>query len=102
MRAQRIEETIRQNFTPLHVLEIEDESHNHAGRAGQESHFKVLVVSEAFSGKNRVQRQRLIHELLKMEFESGLHALSLRLLTNEEYGKQLSSFQSPNCQGKKQ
>ncbi|MCB0378319.1 MAG: BolA family transcriptional regulator [Bdellovibrionales bacterium] len=96
MRKQKIEDLIRAQFPKLRLLEIDDESHKHAGRQGQESHFKVLLVSEDFNGQTRVQRQRQINELLKEEFSSGLHALSLRILTPEELSK-AETFQSPNC-----
>lgn len=100
MRYQRIEQKIRENCPQLMTLEINDESHMHAGRQGQESHFKVLVVSDDFQGKNRVARQREINNLLSHEFETGLHALSLRILTVEEFEKQKGAFQSPDCQGR--
>jgi BolA protein len=99
MRAQRIESSLREHFGGIELLEIVDESHLHAGRAGQESHFKVMVVSEAFQGLSRVQRQRQINQLLKVEFDSGLHALSMRLLTPEEFNSQSGSFQTPDCRG---
>ena len=98
MRFQRIEALLKESFQPK-KLEIVDESDQHAGRAGQESHFKILVVSEGFSGLNRVQRQRKVYDLLKEELEQGLHALSLRLLTEEEFAQQVSDFQTPDCQG---
>ena len=70
------------------TLEIVDESHLHAGHAGArpggDSHFKVLIVSEAFAGKSRVDRQRLVNGLLADEFAAGLHALSLTTLTPAE------------------
>ena len=100
MRKNRIEELIRNQFQSIQNLEIEDESHNHSGRVGMESHFKVLIVSDEFSGQSRVQRQRILNGLLKDEFEQGLHALTMRLLTSEEYQAQVSQFQSPNCQSK--
>ncbi len=102
MRIQRIEKVIRENFAPLQALEIEDESHQHAGRQGQESHFKILAVSSKFSGISRVQRQRQLNNLLQSEFDLGMHALSMRLLTPEEFEKQTGRFQTPNCQGKQQ
>ncbi len=73
------------------ALEIIDESHLHAGhagaRAGGDSHFKVLIVAEVFDGRSRVDRQRLVNELLADEFAAGLHALSLTTLTPEEAGR---------------
>lgn len=100
-RFQRIENKIKKEFSSFAELVIEDESRNHAGRKGQESHFKILLVSDDFIDKNRVQRQRLLNDLLKEEFTLGLHALSLRLLTCEEWQKNKSSFQSPQCQSQK-
>ncbi len=63
-------------------LEIIDESHLHAGHAGArpegESHFRVEIVSAAFAGKSRVERQRMVYGLLSEEFAAGLHALSIK------------------------
>ena len=80
----RVASTIKQKLTaalqPEH-LEIVDESHLHAGHAGArpegESHFRVTVVSPAFHGKNRVQRQRLVYQALADEMKSDIHALAL-------------------------
>lgn len=86
-RADRIAAALREAFRPAEVAIIDD-SHRHAGHAGArpggETHYTVQVVSPAFSGMNRVARSRAVHEALAAEFGSGLHALSLRLLTPEE------------------
>ena len=62
-------------------LEIEDQSHLHAGHAGArdggESHFRVAIVARAFDGKSRVERQRLIHQCLAEELAGPVHALSI-------------------------
>ncbi len=99
MRFDRIQKTLQSSFPELSHLEITDESHMHAGRQGQESHFKILLVASEFEGQTRVMRQRRLNQLLKDEFEQGLHALTMRLLTPEEFAKQSTKFQSPNCQG---
>lgn len=74
-------------------LEIEDDSGRHAGhhheggvdgRAGGESHFNVTVVSTAFEGLGRVQRQRAVNDLLREELAGPVHALSIRALTPTE------------------
>ena len=74
-------------------LEIEDDSGRHAGhhheggmdgQAGGESHFNLTVVSAAFEGQGRLQRQRLINGLLREELAGPVHALSIRALTPEE------------------
>lgn len=89
-RAERIRAVIEEALQPA-SLEVEDESHLHAGHAGAraegETHYKVTVVSPGFAGHSRVTRQRMVYALLDKEFEAGLHALSLRALTPDEAGK---------------
>lgn len=84
---------------PLHI-DIENESRMHGVPPGSETHFKVLVVSEAFVGLSPVERHRRVNELLREEFTSGLHALSLRAMTPDEWARQgESGFISPPCLG---
>ncbi len=82
-------------------LEVIDESHMHHDRAGAESHFKVLVVSEVFVGLSRVARQRKIYDILAQPMKEGIHALALRTLTPQEYDSQSSNqkteFETPDC-----
>ena len=63
-------------------LNVIDESADHAGHVGArdegETHFRVEIVSVAFSGKNRLQRQRDIYATLKQELEGPVHALSIQ------------------------
>ena len=52
---------------------------------GDGQHFEAIIISSAFAGKNRVQRQQLVNAVLKPYFDSGeLHALSMKTLTPEE------------------
>ena len=78
--ATRIEEKLRSGLSPER-LEIRDDSSRHEGHAGWRpgggTHFHVEIVSDAFSGKSRVEQQRLVYGLLKEEFDAGLHALQL-------------------------
>lgn len=99
-RASRIFETLSKSLSPVHI-EIENESDMHSVPPNSETHFKILVVSQAFAGKSRIDRQRLINELLKSELQNGLHALTQKTLTPEEWEKQKSAlnFESPNCMG---
>ncbi|WCM25761.1 BolA family transcriptional regulator [Sphingomonas sp. QA11] len=66
---------------PTH-LEVVNDSHHHAGHMGDdgtgESHFTVIVESPAFSGLNRVQRQRLVNQALADLLSSRIHALAIR------------------------
>ena len=69
-------------------LEIVDESARHAGHSGArpegETHFRVRIVSAAFDGQSRVERQRKIYDALADEIAGGVHALALTTLTPEE------------------
>ena len=52
---------------------------------GDGQHFEAIIVSAAFVGKNRVQRQQLVNALLRPLFDSGeLHALSMKTITPDE------------------
>ncbi len=98
-RSQRIEAILSQKLMPL-VLEITDESHKHRVSPGQETHIKILAVSEVFLGLKLIQRHRLVNGLLEAEFEKGLHALSLDLLTKEEWeGRAEKRQATPPCRG---
>jgi BolA protein len=69
-----------------------------SGEHSPETHFKVLVAALEFDGLSRVQRQRRIYDLLNPEFKTGLHALTLRALTPEEYASgHGEGFVSPTC-----
>ncbi|UUX51676.1 BolA family transcriptional regulator [Nisaea acidiphila] len=68
-------------FAPEHLAVIDDsQSHRgHGGwREGGETHFNVEIVSDAFSGKSRVDRQRMVHEVLAEELAGRVHALSIK------------------------
>jgi|CXWL01.1.fsa_nt_gi BolA protein len=86
-RASRIEAAMKTQFAPSE-LSLSDESSRHAGHAGArpggETHYRLRIVSAAFSGLSRVARQRLVNEALASEFAGGLHALSLELKSPEE------------------
>lgn len=96
-RAERIQNQL-QVLVPVH-FELENESDNHAGPKGRETHFKLLIVSKQFSDQSRIDRQRQIFDLLKAEMQTGLHALSIRALTPAEWENQKPQnlFQSPEC-----
>jgi BolA protein len=69
-------------------LKIVDESDQHIGHAGwkegQETHFRLYITSPLFKNMNRIQRHRMVHDLLQQEFASGLHALAIHATESEE------------------
>lgn len=98
-RKQRIKNTITESLNPVE-LEIIDESEKHRGHKGLESHIKLLVVSDEFHDMPLIARHRLIKTLLETEFASGMHALSLYLLTPIEREKNSKKIPaSPPCRG---
>jgi BolA protein len=92
-RTARLEAVLTQAFSPA-LLRVVDDSARHAGHAGAqpggETHYNVLLVSEAFRGMTRVARSRAVHDTLAAEFAGGMHALSLVLRTPEEAGSAAS------------
>jgi len=81
MRTQdRITEKLQQAFAP-EGLRVEDESHQHAGHAGHRpgggTHYRVYIVAEAFRGKSRLERHRMINAALAAELAGGVHALAI-------------------------
>ncbi|MBL8838019.1 MAG: BolA family transcriptional regulator [Alphaproteobacteria bacterium] len=86
-RADRIRRVIEAGLAPER-LEVVDDSGRHAGHAGArpdgETHYAVTIVAAAFAGMSRVNRQRLVYDLLADEFRTGLHALQLTTLAPGE------------------
>ena len=84
-----ITEKLTEAFKPQN-LRVEDESHKHEGHAGHrpggETHFRVYIVSEAFRGKSRIDRHRMINTALAREIDGGVHALALHATAPGEPG----------------
>ena len=63
-------------------IQLTDDSEKHRGHGGYnpagESHFSLVIESAAFTGKSRVDRQRLVHAALGDLLEERVHALSIR------------------------
>ncbi|MCB1507344.1 MAG: BolA family transcriptional regulator [Hyphomicrobiaceae bacterium] len=63
------------------AIDVVDESHLHEGHSGWrpsgETHFRVYLVCDAFVGKSRLERHRMVNTLLSEELADGLHALAI-------------------------
>jgi BolA family transcriptional regulator, general stress-responsive regulator len=81
---------IRRRLARLQPIRVEliDESARHAGHAGArpqgESHFRLLIVADAFSGRSRIERQRMVYGALGDLMQTDVHALSISALTPAE------------------
>lgn len=85
-RSARIESRLRERLAATRV-EVVDESHLHRGHAGAASgggHFRVVVVSPHFSGRDRIADQRLVYGALADMMGSEIHALSVRALPSDQ------------------
>ena len=82
-----VADAIRQRLTAALApseLDLADESALHAGHAGArpegESHFRLVIVSARFAGKNRLERQRMVFAALGDLIQTEIHALTITAL----------------------
>ena len=77
---ETITEKLSSGLAPAH-LEVVDESHQHLGHAGYrvggETHFRIHIVADAFTGKSRLERHRMVNQILSDELAGGVHALAI-------------------------
>ena len=89
---QEIRDRLTAAFAP-EALEIVNDSHRHRGHAGApgtgESHFTIKVVSAAFAGKSRLERHRMVNEVLAEALKGPVHALAIKALAPEELSRPL-------------
>ena len=80
--AEYLETELRKAFAP-ESLEIINESHLHAGHAGDngtgESHFRIRIRAAAFEGMSRLDRHRAINAVAQPKLDEGLHALAIEV-----------------------
>ena len=96
---QAIETKLRDAFAPAH-LQVINESHMHSVPANSETHFKVIVVTDAFAAKARVARHQAVNAALADELAGPVHALSIQAHTPEEWSVRGGAvFDSPECLG---
>ena len=83
--ALAIEAALRQALQPSRI-EVQDDSHLHAGHAGAREgrHFTVRITSSRFAGCSRVARHRLVYDALRLLMPSGIHALAIEARAPDE------------------
>jgi BolA protein len=85
-RLEQIEERLKAEFTPVH-LQVKDQSHLHAGHAGARDgmgHFEATIVADAFAGKSRIERHRLVYAALGPLMQTDIHALKINAYSPDE------------------
>ena len=86
-RKLKIEKIIMNYFKP-YFFSVVDVSEQHRGhqnfRENVESHFEIIIVSEKFHNKNKIDRHRMVNECLKEEFLSDLHSVVIKTYTIDE------------------
>ncbi|XP_060524348.1 bolA-like protein DDB_G0274169 [Cylas formicarius] len=81
-------------------LRVINESHMHNVPKNSETHFKVVVVSDKFTGMPLLKRHRIINDALKYELQNGVHALAIEAKTPEQWAESSRIIDaSPNCRG---
>jgi BolA family transcriptional regulator, general stress-responsive regulator len=83
--AHDIEAAVRAALDPL-ALEVQDDSHLHAGHAGASEgrHFTVRITSARFNGLSRLARHRLIYDALQLLIPRGIHAVAIEARAPDE------------------
>jgi BolA protein len=94
-----IEQKLQDHFQPDH-LQVINESFMHNVPEGSQTHFKVILVSPAFTGERLINRHRAVNKVLKDELANQIHALALHTYTDKEWHSLYGEApDSPNCLG---
>ena len=98
---QRLRQKLAGALSPAY-LEVVNESGQHNVPAGSETHFKVVVVSDAFAGKPRVAQHRMVFRAVDEEMRAGVHALAVHTYTEDAWTRiGTAAPESPKCLGGK-
>jgi BolA protein len=84
-RVEKIREVLTARLAPVELV-IRDDSAAHAGHPGarEGGHFSVLVVSEQFAGRTRMQRHQLVYAAVADLMRTDIHALRIQARTPQE------------------
>ncbi len=93
-----IEQRLQDGLSPLH-LDVENESSQHNVPVDSETHFRILVVSDAFEGRRQVQCHQAVYGLLNDLIGKPVHALALHTYGPSEWDQASKALSSPACMG---
>ena len=94
--------TIEQKLTSafnVEFVQVEDESHMHSVPVGAQSHFKVTLASDDFSGMNKVKMHQAVYKVLADELAGSVHALALHTYDSAAWQALDKAPDSPQCMG---
>ncbi len=96
---QEIERELSNTFGPV-FLDVANESSQHSVPPNSETHFRAVVVSEAFEGQRKVARHQQVYAALASQLAGPVHALALHTYTPAEWReRQQDAPASPECLG---
>jgi BolA protein len=81
---EHIEQRLLEALHPERMLLL-NESHRHSVPPGSETHFNLVIVSQAFEGRSLLERHRQVYAVLGESLRSGVHALTMKTLTPAEW-----------------
>lgn len=88
-RIFRIRSRLEQAFAPA-AISVQDDSARHVGHAGARGgagHFAVRIESPAFTGRNRLQRHRMVYEAVADLMRGDIHALNIEAISPDDERK---------------
>ena len=89
-RKAKITNILNENLD-LYRCHVSDVSESHKGHSGyvkgEETHFEILIISNDFENKNRLERHKMVNDFLKNEFLGSLHSITYKLMTVPESKK---------------
>ena len=81
---KKINDQLKPSF--FKISNFSDQHKNHyAGENKDTSHIKIIIVSEIFDGHSRIERERIVHNILKDEILTEIHSIRLKLYIQSEY-----------------
>jgi BolA protein len=96
---EQLAQRLRSSFSPR-WMELENESHQHSVPANSETHFRLVMVSDAFRDLRPVARHQRVYGEVKDLLEGPVHALAMHLYDEREWAERgAPAPQSPDCLG---
>ena len=89
-RKAKITHILNKNFDIFRCF-VSDVSESHKGHSGyiegEETHFEVIIISNDFKNKSRLERHKIVNNCLRNEFTGSLHSITYKLMTVSESKK---------------